>query len=185
MAGFLDDDRVTTEAGAASPLDRLRRAQGAQRNETTSAWLGAGENLAEKALAALDTGEDADAERLVRRILALPVDDEGTRTGLMAVSLLLYGEVLDPGFEVEAAPGLLDLPLRLLPTLDAAAANELRHVLAALTEYDLPAAMVRRIRDVVPLERRLEPPFAGVPEQSLADAITGVLRLVLRLRTEG
>lgn len=165
-------------------LGEVRRASRAQRDADTGAWLSAGDSLAEKVIAALDTGDDERAERLVRRIVALPVVDETVRAGPMAVSVLLYNEIIDPSFEGGDARGLLDLPLRLLPDLDDAAADALRHTLAAITDYELPEAMLRRIRSVVPLERKSDPPFAGVPEQELPAAVLAVLRLVLRLRSE-
>jgi hypothetical protein len=186
MARLSDDDFAALQdeidQDTAQALGDVRRASGAQRNAETQAWLAAGDNLAEKAIAALDTGDKARADRLVQRIVALPVVDEGMRSGLMAVNLLLYNEVVDPSFEGGEERGLLDVPLRLLPTLDRSAADALRHVLASLTDYELPAGVVRRIRSVVPLERRLDPPFADVAEEALPGAITSVLRLILRLR---
>lgn len=165
-------------------LGGVRRASGAQRNAEMEAWLSAGDNLAEKAIAALDAGDDDRAERLARRIVALPVVDESTRSGLMAVSVLMYSEVIDPSFEGGDARGMLDLPLRLLPTLDEYAADALRHALASITDYELPAAMVRRIRSVVPPERKLDEPFAGISEDELPAAVLSTLRLVLRLRSD-
>ena len=58
-------------------------------------------------------------------------------------------------------------------------------VLAAVTDYELPAGVLRRIREVVSLERRLDPPFVGVPDEALPSAMISVLRLVLRLRADG
>jgi hypothetical protein len=188
MARLSDDDftalRKERDDDASRALGDVRRASGAQRNSEIEAWLAAGDNLAEKAIAALDTGDDAGARRLVGRIVALPVVDTDTHAGLMAVHLLLYNEVVDPSFEGGEGHGLLERPLRLLPTLDRAAADALRHVLAAMTDYDLPAGMLNRIRSVVPLERRLEPPFADVPVPALSDAIVSVLRLILLLRSD-
>jgi hypothetical protein len=188
MARLSDDDFTALQAeldqDAARALGDVRRASGAQRNAETEAWLAAGDNLAEKAIAALDTGDDERAARLVQRIVALPEIDEDVRAGLMAVHLLLYSEIVDPSFEGGDVRGLLDLPLRLLPTLDEPAADALRHVLATITDYDVPAGVRRRIEEVVPLERRLDPPFAGVPEEALPAAVTSALRLVLRLRAE-
>ena len=186
MARLSDDDfarlRTEQDEDAARALGDVRRASGAQRNADIGVWLSAGDNLAEKAIAALDTGDDAAARRLVQRIIDLPVVDEETPAGLMAVHLLIYNEVVDPSFEDADGQGLLDLPLRLLPTLDRPAGDALRHVLAAMTDYELPAGMLRRIQSVVPLERRLEPPFAGVPEAELPDAVVSALRLILLLR---
>jgi hypothetical protein len=189
MAQLSNDDieavQRAMDEDAARALGRVRRKDGAQRNEELRVWLRAGSTLAEKAIAALDLGDDERAVQLARRIVALPVVDEETRSGLMAVNLLLYNEVVDPSFSAaDDARGLLDLPLRLLPTLDPWAADALRHVLASFTDYDLPAAIVRRISAVVPLERKLEPPFLGVPEEALPDAVLSVLRLALRLRSE-
>ena len=187
MARFDDDDfaalQDAMDRDTAAPLGRLRRDSGGRQNDSVTAWLGAGDNLAEKAIAALDTGDDDRALALARRIVALPEVDDGVRTGLMAVSLGLYNEMVDPAFEEAAGAGLLEAPLRLLPDLDGTTARELRRVLAALTDYDLPAAMLRRIQEVVPLERKFDAPFAGVPEDELPGAVVGVLRLVLRLRT--
>lgn len=187
MARLSDDDFAALdeerERDTANALGHLRRSSSSQRNAETSAWLAAGDNLAEKAIAALDLGEDERAHRLAGRIVALPVVDEGIRSGLMAVSLVLYNEIVDP-FEDGDGRGVLDLPLRLLPALDRPAADALRHALAALADYDLPAGMLRRIRSVVPLEQRMDPAFAGVPEEQLPDAILSTLRLVLRLRSD-
>ncbi|MFD1722871.1 hypothetical protein [Amnibacterium endophyticum] len=188
MARLTDDDfdalRAQQDRARARPLGALRSADGEQRGEALDAWITAGDTLAEKAIAALDAGDDERAAALVRRIVDLPVVDGSTRTGLMAVDLVLVGEVLEPLEEGDAA-GLLERPLRLLPDLPQPVADELRHVLAALTDYDLPAAVRRRIAAVVPLEDRLQPPFSGVPEDELPAAVTGVLRLVLRLRSDG
>ena len=188
MARLSDDDftalRKERDENESRALGDLRRASGAQRNSEIEVWLAAGDNLAEKAIAALDTGDDAGARRLVERIVALPVVDTDTRAGLMAVHLLLYNEIVDPSFAGADGGGLLERPLRLLPTLDRPAAEAMRHVLAAMTDYELPAGVLQRIRSVVPLERRLDPPFAGVPEAALPDAIVSVLRLVLLLRTD-
>ena len=188
MARLSDDDfaalQEELDRDSARALGDLRRADGAERNAEIEAWLAAGDNLAEKAIAALDTGDDARAAKLVQRIVALPVVDDEMRPGLMAVDLLLYNEIVDPSFEGGDGRGLLDLPLRLLPTLDEPAADVLRHVLATLTDYDLPAGVRRRIEEVVPLERRLDPPFAGVAADALPGAVTAVLRLILRLRAE-
>lgn len=171
-------DRDTARA-----LGSVRRADGAQRNEEIQVWLSAGGNLGEKAIAALDLGDAERAMTLARRIAALPVVDEETRSGLMAVNLLLYNEVVDPTFEEgDDVRGLLEVPMRLLPTLDGPAADALRHVLAAFTDSELPEALVRRIEAIVPLERRLDAPFDGVPVEALPEAILSVLRLVLRLR---
>ena len=188
MARLSDDDftalQEELDRDTARALGDVRRAAGAHRNAETQAWLAAGDNLAEKAIAALDLGDEPRAQRLVERIVALPVVDEETRSGLMAVNLLLYNEVVEPTVEGEAPRGLLDEPLRTLPTLDRPAADALRHVLASLTDYELPAGLVRRIRAVVPLEARLDPPFAEVPEEELPAAVLSVLRLVLRLRAD-
>jgi hypothetical protein len=166
------------------PLGDLRRADGARRIEGLEAWLTAGETLAEKAVAAIDTGDDERAERLARRIIALPTIDETTPSGLMAVSILLMNEIVDPSFDAGEGRGLLDLPLRLLPTLDEPAADALRYALAAISDYELPAAVRDRISAVVPPDRRFEPPFAGVSEEQLPAAVIAALRLVLRLRSE-
>jgi hypothetical protein len=169
MARLSDDDfarlRTEQDENAARALGDLRQASGAQRNADIGVWL-----------------SEANARRLVQRIIDLPVVDEETPAGLMAVHLLLYNEVVDPSFEGAEGQGLLDLPLRLLPTLDRPAGDALRHVLAAMTDYELPAGMLRRIQSVVPLERRLEPPFAGVPAAELPDAVISALRLILLLR---
>lgn len=177
-------DRIEQEADRLSrgPLGAARRSDGSLRNAETDAWLAAGDNLAEKAIAALDTGDDERVVRLVRRIVALPVVDGSIRSGLMAVSILVINEVIDPTFEGGDDRGFLDLPLRLLPTLDRYAAESLRHALAVIADYDVPAAVLRRVREVVPLERRLDPPFADVPEEELEAAVTATLRLVLALR---
>lgn len=189
MARLTEDDFAALQGDLQRDTDRalggLRRASGAQQNERTEAWLSAGDTLAEKAVAALDTGDDDRAAVLVRRIVGLPEVDDGLRAGLLAVDLVLYNELLDPVVEDAAAPGLLDAPLRLLPQLDAPVAAELRRVLASLTEYGLPDAVIRRIHAVVEPERRLDPPFAAVPEEALPQAVTGVLQLILRLRTGG
>lgn len=87
-------DRDTARA-----LGSVRRADGAQRNEEIQVWLSAGDNLGEKAIAALDLGDAERALTLARRIAALPVVDEETQSGLMAVNLLLDNEVVDPTFE--------------------------------------------------------------------------------------
>ncbi|WP_375388352.1 hypothetical protein [uncultured Amnibacterium sp.] len=188
MARLTDDDfselQQRLDRDTARALGTVRQASGAQRNAETETWLAAGDNLAEKAIAALDLGDEARARRLAERIVALPVVDEETRSGLMAVDVLLYGEVIDPSFEGGDARGLLDLPLRILPTLDPPAADALRHTLAAIGDFDVPAAVLRRIREVVPLERRLDGPLAGVAEEALPDAVLSVLRLVLRLRAD-
>ncbi|RIX27861.1 hypothetical protein [Amnibacterium setariae] len=188
MARFSDDDfaelRKEREQDASRPLGAARRTDGEQRNADLETWLAAGDNLAEKAIEALDTGDAERALQLARRIAALPVLDGETRTGPTAVDLLLYNEVVAPSFDEGEARGLLDLPLRLLPDLDAAAADELRHVLASMTDFDLPAGVLRRITEVVPPERRLDPPFDGVGEEDLPAAIVSVLRLVLRLRSD-
>ena len=188
MARLTDDDfsalQDEMDRDTARALGDVRRASGSRQNADTQAWLAAGDNLAEKAIAALDLGDDARARRLVGRVVTLPLVDEGIRSGLMAVNLLLYNELIDPSFEGGDGRGLLDVPLRILPTLDRPAADALRHVLASLTDYELPASVLRRISSVVALERRLDPPFAGVPEEELPDAVIAVLRLVLRLRAE-
>lgn len=188
MARLSDDDftalRRERDEDESRVLGEVRRASGAQHNSEIEVWLAAGDNLAEKAIAALDTGNEAGARRLVERIVALPVVDTDTRAGLMAVHLLLYNEVVDPSFEGGEGQGLLEWPLRLLPTIDPAAADALRHVLAAMTDYELPAGMLQRIRSVVPLERRLEPPFVDVPDAALPDAIVSALRLILLLRSD-
>jgi hypothetical protein len=187
MARYSEDDfdalQAELDRDTAKALGDLRRADGAQRNAETQAWLAAGDNLAEKAIAALDVGDEPRALRLVERIVSLPSVEE-TRSGLMAVNLLLYNEVVDPTFAGEDARGLLDVPLRVLPTLDRSAADALRHVLASLSDYELPAGTLRRIQTVVPLERRLDPPFAGVEEADLPAAVAAVLRLILRLRAD-
>lgn len=187
MARFSDDDfaqlQQEVDRDTAAPLGGLRRAAGGRQNESISAWLGAGDTLAEKAIAALDTGDEDRALALARRIVALPEVDDGVRAGLMAVSLALYNELVDPAFEDAAATGLLDAPLRLLPELDPTTATELRRVLAAMTDYDLPDALLRRIRSVVPADQARDAPFTGVAEEDLPDAVVGVLRLMLRLRS--
>lgn len=187
MARLTDDDfaafREESARSAAAPLGPARLRSGELRNDVTDAWLEAGDRLAEKAIAALDLGEDERAAALVRRIVALPlVDEDSTRSGLMAVGVLLVGEIVDP-LEDDPEVGLLDLPLRLLPTLDAEVGTELRRALGALLDYDLPAALARRIRDVTDDAERLQQPFAGVPDAALPAVVTGVLRVVLRLRT--
>ena len=188
MARLTDDDfarlRSELDQDSGLVLGGVRRANDMLQNGTAQAWLAAGDNLSEKVIAALDTGDEDRAHDLARRIVALPVIDGDVRAGTMAVDLVLSNEVLDPDFEDRETQGLLDLPLRLLPDLDPPVADELRHVLAAFTEYDLPAAMVRRISAVTSLDRRLDPPFAGVPEEALPAAVVGVLRLVLRLRSD-
>lgn len=188
MARLSDDDftalRAQQDEDNARALGDLRRASGARRTAEIEAWLAAGDNLAEKALAALDTGDEGGARRLVQRIIDLPVVDDETPAGLMAVHLLLYNELVDPSFETGEGQGLLEVPLRLLPTLERPAADALRHALAAMTDYELPAGMLRRIRSVVPPERRLDPPFSGVPTAELPDAIVSVLRLILLLRSQ-
>lgn len=181
---YLEAIQRELDRDTARALGPVRRSAGEQRNAETEAWLSAGDNLAEKAIAALDTGDEERAAKLVRRIIALPVVDESTPSGLMAVNVVLYREVIDPPFEDCDARGLLDLPLRLLPTLDGWAADALRHALASFADYELPAAMVRRIRAVVSPERRFDEPFQGVSEEDLPAAVTSVLRLVLQLRTE-
>lgn len=189
MARLTDDDfeefRAEADRLAAAPLGQVRIASGELRNEATDAWLEAGDRLAERAVAALDLGEHERAAVLVRRIIALPLVDDGTtRSGLMAVGVLLVGEIVDP-MEDDVDAGLLDLPLRLLPTLEPPVAVELRRALGALLDYDLPTALVRRIREALADTERREQPFTGVPEEELPTAVTGVLRLVLRLRSSG
>ncbi len=188
MARFSDDDfaqlQQEVDRDTAAPLGDLRRAAGERQNDSISAWLGAGDTLAEKALAALDTGDEQRALALAGRIVALPEVDDGVRAGLMAVSLGLYNELIDPAFEQGDGGGLLEAPLRLLPELDPRTADELRRVLAAMTDYDLPQSMRRRIDAVVAPQRRRDAPFAGVPEDELPQAVLGVLRLILRLRSE-
>ncbi|GAA2753505.1 hypothetical protein [Amnibacterium kyonggiense] len=172
------------DRSSSRPLGDLRRAEGERRLEGFEVWLTAGETLAEKAIAAIDTGDEERAERLARRIIALPVIDESTPSGLMAVSVLLMNEIVDPSFEGGEGRGFLDLPLRLLPTLDEPAADALRYALAAITAYELPAAVRDRIRAVTLPERRFDPPFAGVSDEQLPAAVIAALRLVLRLRAE-
>jgi hypothetical protein len=188
MAQYSEDDfaALRTDVGRdlARPLGDVRRPGDDYRMAEIQTWLTAGDNLAEKALGALDSGDEARALRLVQRIIALPLVDEATRSGLMAVNLLLYNEVVDPTFEGGDARGLLDVPLRLLPTLPRPAADALLHVLASITDYELPASVLRRIQAVVPLERRFDPPFVGVAEEALPDAILQTLRLVLLLRAD-
>jgi len=187
MARLSDDDfaalRKERDRDAGRVLGEARDADSAQRNAELGTWLTAGDNLAEKAIEALDLGDRERAVHLADRIAALPVLDGDTRTGPTAVDLLLYNEVIDPAFDGGEARGLLDLPLRLLPDLPPTAADELRHVLASMTEFDLPAGTLRRITAVVAPERRLDPPFADVPDEALPEAILDVLRLVLRLRS--
>ncbi len=188
MAQPSDDDHDALlgelEQGASRGLGDVRRFEGEQRNAEIEAWLIAGDNLAEKAIAALDTGDDERAERLVRRIVALPVVDGSIRSGLMAVSVLLTNEVIDPSFDDGEGRGLLDLPLRLLPTLDPFGADALRHALAVMGDYQLPAAVLRRITAVVDPENRFEAPFAGVAEEDLPAAVTAALRVALLLRSD-
>lgn len=187
MARFTEDDfaalRAEVDRDAERALGSVRRAAGAQQNEAIESWLRAGDNLAEKAIAALDGGDETRAAGLVARIIGLPAIEEGIPTGLMAVNLVLFNELLDPAFDDEGRTGLLDAPLRLLPGLEPRVADALRHALAAMTDYELPAAVVRRIRAVVPLHARLDPPFAGVPEDELVATVTGALRVVLQLRS--
>lgn len=187
MARLDDDDfqRLRDELGAAAetPLGFVRGREDERRDRSTDAWLAAGDTLAEKAIAALDLGDEGRAGALVARLVALPPIDDGVPAGPMAVSLLLIGELVDP-LEEGATAGLLEAPLRLLPDLDPLVAAELRTALASLLGRGLPTAVERRIREAAG-DGGAAQPFAGVPDDALPAAVTGVLRLVLRLRSGG
>ncbi len=185
MARLTEDDfaalRARSDRDSARTLGGFRRADGAQRNEATLAWLAAGDTLAEKAIAALDAGDEQRASRLVRRIIDLPVVDDDLRSGLTAVGLLLDAEVLAPGSEAGIEPDVWDGRRRLLPGLEPSVAAELRRALATATWSGAPSATARGSAAAASPER----PFSGVQASALPAAVAGVLRLVLRLRAAG
>ncbi len=77
----------------------------------------------------------------------------------------------------------LDEALGELDGLDGTAAAEVRHVLAASTDYALPRAILTRLRSVVDLDAKHDRPFQGERDpELLVPAVLAVLGVIGRLR---
>ncbi len=187
----------------ARPLAPIRRAEGRAFNEEYDRWVEAGGRLAEKAISALENGDERAARSLVERLTRLPAVDDDSPTGPFSVSLLLYRTVGWPFEDLEddqyedhldneyysnaddkGHVDWLQAPLAILESLPEPAAMELRRALACMVENPMSGEDYLRITAVVDPDRRLDPEFEGVADTDLVETVLVLVDVVRRLRRD-
>lgn len=137
----------------------LARQSGRALNERHSAQLTGAGNLLTKALAALASGDEQRADRLVQRAAQMPYDSrEAESPGVGAVRLLLYSVIADE-FDVSEHEDMtwLDVVLDVHPSLDSLGQTEVASVVHGFVLQDA-------IFDASPAEkRRIKRVFGDAP----------------------
>jgi hypothetical protein len=131
------------------PFDGVAMASNHVRLAQSSALQESAENLLVKALSALDTGDHARAEAMVRRALSLPFDDyEESTPAWWRAYMLLFSSIAD---ELEDAAGedaaWLDAALAADEQVDGFGRRALWSALSVIDhDYELDRSASRRIR---------------------------------------
>ena len=141
----------------------------------------AAENLLDKALRALDEGDEARARRFVERAVALPWDEhEQVHPAAMMVHQRLFEAVTDALEEGG------DEWLHALVDTFASAPEEARYcvrdvVASVLQDYDLSGSDQRRLRRLISdIPERAELPDLDLPPYQMASAVVDVLEGVIQ-----
>ena len=144
------------------------------------AQMDAATNLLDKALRALDEGDEARARRLVERAVALPFDEhERVHPGAMMAHQKLFVAVTD-ALE-NGGDDWLGAAIDTFASAPEEAKYCLRDVLTSvLQDYDLSADEQRRLRRLTrDVPERAELPDLDLPPEAMATAVFDVLEGVI------
>ncbi len=144
------------------------------------AEMAAATNLLDKALRALDDGDEARARRFVDRAVALPYDEhEQVHPAAMTAHQLLFEAVTDA--IDDGGDEWLDAVIDTLASAPEEARYCLRDVLTAvLQDYELSAGDQRRLRRLIrDVPERAELQDLDLPPEQMATAVLDVLEGVV------
>jgi len=144
------------------------------------AEMDAAKNLLDKALRALDNGDEARARRFVDRAVALPYDEhEQVHPAAMTAHQQLFEAVTD-AIE-DGDDEWLDAVIDTLTSAPEEAKFCLRDVLSSvLQDYELSDGDQRRLRRLISgVPERAELPDLDLPPEQMATAVLGVLEGVI------
>ncbi|MGN6741665.1 MAG: hypothetical protein ACTHJL_00005, partial [Amnibacterium sp.] len=152
-------------------------------SDEEDAHVAGASNLLEKALRRLGAGNEDAAAALVRRAVAIaPTFTHEASPAVVAAELLIYSELTDRHDRANGDPAWLEPVLAAYGRATGVVREDFGGMLDALRAGELAGDEERRIRAVVPVDSRRNEPLAAVTDaEARAEAVLGMLRLLVEL----